>query len=579
MFKTSELEQFANKVLEFTTRYNSHNHVSYAPCNLTGRYTKYPSYGDSPETYTLRGYGHWWRLSEANYQKPYMVNDTDALGAEDFITVQFSQAVAPSKIFIYETYTPGSVVRIWGRRMKEKWTRLWEGPPQKCPPEARKFQPKLINVSCFVDTIKLELNCSELNHYTCFDAILLAGLTASGSHFQRKCLEAFGIPKMAVVTTICDGSESYSSTSKRKKKKDYFKILPHELMIHIFQFLDMRSLLRCSRVSKQWNEISRDSLLYQNISLKKYWYTVDSRALEFFQNRCQNLKKLDLSWCGNDDPSFSRKFYQFFTSVCKSLTHLSLGNANYFNGSHLAALSKCPNLVELRLRNVSIIDLEYCHIETLVTKLKKLVTLDLYSTNITSDLLLPLLKSNPNLKYLNLDFCDDIENLDDVIEVVVQHNKKLTGWSSWKARRLSSKGVSLLGHCYNLEDLDLGWGLHMSPPEHALEKIAMGCKGLRRLILSGWRPLIDSMLLPIIENCKQLEQLDLLSIKGISKEFVEKIFKELPSLKLLELSFCDSIPFEKVFIIAFKQLFIIICFFFKYFSFRSKSGEDFIHMC
>ncbi|KAL3272525.1 hypothetical protein HHI36_014001 [Cryptolaemus montrouzieri] len=509
MYKCSELEQFADRVLEFTTRYNSRNQLSYGPGNLRGKYTKYPSYGDFPETYTLRCYGEWWKFSEATYQKPYMTNDVDPLGTEDFVTVHFNQAVLPTKIYIYETYTLEQ------------------------------------SVSCFVDTIRLELNCSKLDHHSCFDAVLLSGRPAPESTFQLKCFEAFGLPQIATVTTICDSNDTYDSSSKRSRKKNYFKKLPYEVIVQIFYFLDLKSLCRCACVSKQWNEIARDSLLYQNISLKKYWYTVDTRALDFLQNRCKNLKKLDLSWCGNDDRNFPRKFYEFFTSTCQNLTHISLGNATYLNGSHLAAFSRCPDLVELRLRNVTISDLEFCHADTL-TKLTKLVTLDFYSTNITTNMLLPLLKVNPNLKYLNLDFCDEIENMDDVIEVVAEYNKQIVGWSSWKAKRLSSRGVGLLGHCHCLEDLDLGWGLHVLPPENAIEKIALGCKRLKRLILSGWRPLVDAMLLPLIENCKQLEQLDLLSIKGISKEFVEKTLNELPNLRLLELSFCDSIPVEKI---------------------------------
>lgn len=114
-------------------------------------------------------------------------------------------------------------------------------------------------------------------------------------------------------------------------------------------------------------------------------------------------------------------YFRFLQQSCKNLSHISLGNASYFNGSHLAALcSSCLQLegnivrdickhiysfvncsTELRLRNVFVSEIAFCHHQTL-SKLNKLVTLDLYSTNISTDLLIPLLEVNPNLRYLNL---------------------------------------------------------------------------------------------------------------------------------------------------------------------------------
>lgn len=47
------IEQFAESVLDYTSRYNNEMGVSYAPENIIGKPTKYPCYGDFPETYML----------------------------------------------------------------------------------------------------------------------------------------------------------------------------------------------------------------------------------------------------------------------------------------------------------------------------------------------------------------------------------------------------------------------------------------------------------------------------------------------------------------------------------------------
>lgn len=64
--------------------------------------------------------------------------------------------------------------------------------------------------------------------------------------------------------------------------------------------------------------------------------------------------------------------------------------------------------------------------------------------------------------------------------------------------------------------------------------------------MSGWRGVSDNLLMPIIQNCKKLEQIDLLGIKNITGEVCEMALSTLPNLKLLDISFCDSIEEEKV---------------------------------
>lgn len=53
MLKMTHLEQYVNKVLDYTQRYNNSNSSYYAPSNLIGKPEMYPLFGDVPETYAL----------------------------------------------------------------------------------------------------------------------------------------------------------------------------------------------------------------------------------------------------------------------------------------------------------------------------------------------------------------------------------------------------------------------------------------------------------------------------------------------------------------------------------------------
>lgn len=45
--------QFAQKVLDFSSQYGSDYSISYTACNIAGRPSKFPNYGDFPETFAM----------------------------------------------------------------------------------------------------------------------------------------------------------------------------------------------------------------------------------------------------------------------------------------------------------------------------------------------------------------------------------------------------------------------------------------------------------------------------------------------------------------------------------------------
>ncbi|CAH1967496.1 unnamed protein product [Acanthoscelides obtectus] len=325
--------------------------------------------------------------------------------------------------------------------------------------------------------------------------------------------------------------------------EDYFVKLPYEVMIHIFQYLDLKSLCRCARVNKRWNEIVNDPFLYQTLSLKPYWYLVNCNTIDYFMKKCTSLKKLDISWCGNDIEGFDKKLAIFIGANCDTLTHCSLSNCKYISREMLTELSTCRNLVDLRLKNVTnCFKLDNPSLQYL----DKLVTLDLTATNIEDGDLICILKENPNLKHLIIDLCEHLTNLDIVVEAAADYNPKLTCWSSWKTLSLTAEGVKKFGKFPLMKELDLGWCLINKDPGDCLRYIVDGCPHLSRLILSEWRGLNDHLIIPLIMTCKELTQLDIFGIKNITAELCEKALLYLPKLRLLDISFCDSIRQDEV---------------------------------
>ena len=98
------------------------------------------------------------------------------------------------------------------------------------------------------------------------------------------------------------------------KDNGFFDLLPHEILLKIFTYLDLSSLISCSAVSSLFKSLSSDPLLYLSLDLRPLFHCLSSPGLSWLQARCSRLAQLDLSWCGNYG-SISPSSLQWFIEV------------------------------------------------------------------------------------------------------------------------------------------------------------------------------------------------------------------------------------------------------------------------
>lgn len=115
------------------------------------------------------------------------------------------------------------------------------------------------------------------------------------------------------------------------------------------------------------------------------------------------------------------------------------------------------------------------------------------------------------------------------------------------------KGITTLGDCSQLRELDLGWCFIQRHLGNKLAELSRGCPNLIRLILAGWHFVGDDDLFPVILNCNKIQQLDLLGAKNISEKVCDSALEVLTDLQLLDVSFCKKITLKQVNIYIFKQ--------------------------
>ena len=121
----------------------------------------------------------------------------------------------------------------------------------------------------------------------------------------------------------------------------------------ILEYLDLKTLVRCSQVDKLFNTITRDFKLYRSLNLKPYWNCVDPTTLLYLQERCTHLKRIDLSWSCCTKIS-SEVFIDFLRNCGGELTHLRLNNCGFVEDDVIVAISiHCPHLKGTVLRSVT----------------------------------------------------------------------------------------------------------------------------------------------------------------------------------------------------------------------------------
>ncbi|XP_055625685.1 F-box/LRR-repeat protein 4 [Toxorhynchites rutilus septentrionalis] len=540
------INQYAQSIVDFSSQYGSDTSISYTAYNVAGKPSKYPDYGDFPETFAFRSYGPWWHEASSARDEFATQNFDRRCVVDDFLLARFEDQVYPDKIKVFETYNPGAIVRIWAYLTTTKrWLCLWdacESPPQPFEPnKARCFSPDLKPCPSPTRYIRLEFNQRGLAYFTQIDAIMLTGRKCVPSSTENSAGQDPNNVIFESIETLSSDDETIEEIELTLDK------LPYESIFKILSFLDWVSLYRCGAVCRRFQQIvANDPLLYTEINLRPYWNCASDSLLSSLSKRCALIKKLDLSWCGTLKLISFGAFKDFITEHGKKLTHLRLDTCKFItNGFCLETIGTyCgQNLRELTLQNYIPEEEDFTGLHTF-TNLERL---DLSRTTIKQESLMIVLANNANLRHLNLSLCSIDVNLDEVAVQIAKHNPKLVSLDLWKSHQLTSHGLTALSQCTLLEEIELGWCLRQEPsPGESLRLLVKSCPRLKKLFLAASRGLNDRDLLEIAHRCPNLEQLDVMGSVFISTEMCYRVLCSCTKLKMLDLSFCDNLDSTQV---------------------------------
>uniref|UniRef100_A0A915MWZ6 F-box domain-containing protein n=1 Tax=Meloidogyne javanica TaxID=6303 RepID=A0A915MWZ6_MELJA len=297
-------------------------------------------------------------------------------------------------------------------------------------------------------------------------------------------------PEMYLITTMLPGTSQqqngHTSNFQQQQKHNHQhvptalinRMLPTELILRVFSYLDITSLCRCAQVCRSWNKLSMDGSNWMDVDLFLFQREVKTAVVESLAKRCGNfLKVLSLKGCENvQDNAMSEG--------CKRLEELNISWCEQITDLGLFYIAKnCNNLKTLFCKGLE---------------------------NITSNCFANL--EMAELRRLSLHSCPNV--LDETINDIARHCPRLEFLS--------------LSNCKEITDL-------------SLVAISQGCPRLKDIELAGCINLTDAGFIQLSKNCHELERMDLEECLLITDITISNLNNGCPNLLSLSLSHCENL--------------------------------------
>lgn len=307
---------------------------------------------------------------------------------------------------------------------------------------------------------------------------------------------------------------------------DFWGLMPDEIKMEIFRYLQPKEIVRCSAVSKAWNKMCFDGQLWTQVDTTEFYRDIPSDALvkiitsagPFVKNlnlrgciqlrdrwisehgrisdACPNLQTFSIEGCYIDKMSI-----YYFLLNNPSLAHINLSGLSAASNSVLKFIGQCcPNLESL---NVS------------------------WCSNVDTKGLKRVVESCPRLNDLR---AGEIRGFDD------------TGFMAALFERNTLERL-VMHHCGSLTDESLTALFHGLEPEmdFLTDRPIVPPRKLRHLDLTRCGDLTDDGAKCIAHNAPDLEGLQLSQCDELTDDVVIDIIRTTPKLTHLDLEELENL--------------------------------------
>ena len=286
---------------------------------------------------------------------------------------------------------------------------------------------------------------------------------------------------------------------KRRKNFRFWENLPGEVRVHILKFFKPKELVRCSMVSKAWQEMCFDGQLWINLDTEEYYRDIPAISLTRIMTRAGPfVRDLNLRGCAQMPERWGSDGHNI-SNVCRNIQNFSLEGCRIDRSSVHHFLIRNPGLVHINLSGLK---------------------------DITNSAMRIIAQGCPQLEHLNVSWCQNVDTRG--LLRVVQECTVLKDLRAGEIKGLNDTTFLLelfqrntlerlvLSHCVDLDDESL------------------------QLLVQGEDPKLDPLTDRAMVPPRKFRHLDLSRCKGLTARGVQCLAHQVPYLVGFQLSHCNG---------------------------------------
>lgn len=286
-------------------------------------------------------------------------------------------------------------------------------------------------------------------------------------------------------------------------------ILPKELLLRVYSFLDTVSLCRAAQVSKYWNQLALDGQNWSCVNLFDFQVDITSSVIQRLSSRTGGfLNTLILKGCRTvTDDSMS-----MLAESCPNLTVLNLEDCVKLSDLTCVSVAKyCPSIINLNLTGLNITDTSLNALSSSPKLTSRLQHLNVnFCSKLTSSGLISLLRSLPETILASNGegkICDHEQSSNDVQHI--DHDQMITttgnGWNNVNGNTISfNKNNNLKKPFSSLKTFSAKMAVQLITNESITELVNNAASSLQSLVLTGCTNLTDEGVTAIGAHCSNL---------------------------------------------------------------------------
>ncbi|KXG45197.1 Leucine-rich repeat, cysteine-containing subtype [Penicillium griseofulvum] len=313
-----------------------------------------------------------------------------------------------------------------------------------------------------------------------------------------------GSPRTATPMGVKVEEEVIVPESQPTRSFNFWGDMPREIKMEIFQHLTPQEIVRCSAVSKSWNEMCYDGQLWSKVDTTEYYSKIPSDILvKLITSGGPFVRDLNLRGCVQLRDKWSTDGERI-SDLCRNVVNFSLEGCRIDRASIYSFLLRNPRLEHINLSGLS---------------------------SVTNSTMKVIARSCPQLETLNISWCNNVDTTG--LLRIAQSCERLKDLRASEIRGFKDEKFTLALFERN-----------------TLERLIMSRTDLTdnslKMLIHGETPEMDILSDRPIVPPRRFRHLDLHNCPEVSDDGFKSLAYNVPDLEGLQVSQCSDLTDESV---------------------------------